>query len=75
MDSLWVVVACILNEVNHGCYAFFVWNICVQGRDISYEQEGIGGRGGGFSIRLRKCFVSLMCGGRVLEKGWMKWLI
>lgn len=33
------------------------------------------GRGGGFSIRLRKCFVSLMCDGRLLGRGWIKSVI
>ena len=32
-----------------------------------------GGSGGRFSMRLRKCFVSLMCDGRLLAKGWMSW--
>ena len=27
--------------------------------------------GGTFSIRLGKCFVSLMCDGRFLARGWM----
>ena len=31
------------------------------------------GRDGNFSMRLRKCFVSLMCDGRLLD--WMKWVM
>ena len=31
------------------------------------------GRDGSFSMRLRKCFVSLMCDGRLLD--WMKWVM
>ena len=34
----------------------------------------LGGRGGSFSLRLRKCFVSLTCDGRLLARGWMKWV-
>ena len=32
------------------------------------------GRGGSFSVRLRKCFVSLMCDGRLLARGWIRWV-
>ena len=32
-------------------------------------------RGRSFSIRLRKCFVSLMCDERLLAIGWMKWVM
>ena len=35
-------VLVFFHEVNQGCYAFFVWNVCVQGCDISCNQEGIG---------------------------------
>ena len=35
-----VLVFC--HEVNYSCYASFVWNVCVQGRDISCDQEGTG---------------------------------
>ena len=35
-------VLLFFQEVNHSCYAFFMWNVCVQGRDISCDQEGIG---------------------------------
>ena len=30
------------------------------------SKDALVGRDGGFSIRLRKCFVSLMCDGRLL---------
>ena len=33
------------------------------------------GWGGSFSIRLRKCFVSLICDGRLLDRGWIKWMM
>ena len=32
-------------------------------------------RYGRFSVRLRKCFVSLMCDGRLLARGWMNWIM
>ena len=32
-------------------------------------------KGGSVSVRLRNCFVSLMCGGRLLARGWMKWVM
>ena len=32
-------------------------------------------RGGRFSKRLRKCFVSLICDGRLLARGWIKWVM
>ena len=34
----------------------------------------LGGRGGSFSMRLRKSFVSLTCHGRLLARGWMRWV-
>ena len=37
-------------------YAFFVWNICVQGRDISCDQEGIGWKGWEFFDEVKKMF-------------------
>ena len=33
------------------------------------------GRGGSFSIRLKKCFVSLLCGERLLATDLMKWVM
>ena len=33
------------------------------------------GKGGSFSKRLRKCFVSLICDGRLLDRGWIKWMM
>ena len=35
-------------------------------------KRALSGRGGSFLIRLRKCFVSLICDGRLLARGWMK---
>ena len=58
--------------MNHGYYAFFVWNVCVKGRDISCDQEGIGWKGWEFFDEIEKCFVSLTCDGRLLPRGWMK---
>ena len=37
-------------------------------------KRALGGRGGSFSIRLRKCYVSLTCDGRLLARDWMKWV-
>ena len=33
------------------------------------------GKGGSFSIRLRKCFASLMRDGRLLARDWLKWVM
>ena len=55
----WAVCGQVLvffHEVNHGCYAFFVWNVCVQGRDISCDQEGIGWKGWEFFDEVEKMF-------------------
>ena len=38
-------------------------------------KRSLGGRSGSFSIRLRKCFVSLMYDRRLLARGWMKWMM
>ena len=35
-------------------------------------KRALGGRGGSFSMRLRKCFVSLTCDERLLARDWMK---
>ena len=37
-------------------------------------KRALGGRGGSFPMRLRKCFVSLMSDGRLLARGWIKWV-
>ena len=37
-------------------------------------KRALGERGGSFSMRLRKCFVYLMCDGSLLARGWMKWV-
>ena len=59
------------HEVNHRCYALKMWNVCVSS---AVTKEALGGRGGSFSMKLRKCFVSLTCDGRFLTRGWMKWV-
>ena len=43
-------------------------------RDVTsaVTKRTLGGRGGSFSMRLGKCFVSLMCDGRLLARDWMK---
>ena len=38
-------VPVFFHEVNHDCYAFFVWDICIQGGGVSCDQEGIGWEG------------------------------
>ena len=43
-------------EVNRSCYAFFVWNVCVQGRDTSCDQDGIGWNGWEFFNEVEKMF-------------------
>ena len=46
-------------------------------RDIisGLTKTALSGRGGSFSVRLKKCFVSLKCEGRLLPRGWTKWLM
>ena len=46
-------------------------------RDVTsaVTKRALGGRGGSFSVRLRMFFVSLMCNGRLLARGWMKWVM
>ena len=46
-----------------------------KGRDISCDQEGIGWEGWKFFNKIKNLFVSLMCDGRLLPRGWMKWVI
>ena len=36
-------------------------------------KRALDGRGGSFSMRLRKPFVSLICDGRLLDRSWIKW--
>ena len=49
--------------------------IVCRGKISALSKASLVGRGGSFSIRLRKCFVSLMCDGRILAGGWIKWVI
>ena len=46
-------------------------------RDVTsaVTKRTLGARGGSCSMKLRKCFVSLMCDGKLLAKGWMKWVM
>ena len=46
-------------------------------RDVApaVTKKALGRRGGSSLIRLRKCFVSLMCDGRLLARGWVKWVM
>ena len=37
-------------------------------------KKSLGGRCGSFSMRLRKCFGSSTCDGRLLAMCWMKWV-
>ena len=60
--------------MNHGCYAFFVWNFVYRDVTSAVTNRALGGRGGSFSMRLRKGFVSLTCDGRLLARSWMKWV-
>ena len=52
-------------------YGMFVY------KDVTsaVTKRALDGRVGSFSIRLRKCFVSLMCDGGLLARGWMKWVM
>ena len=45
-------------------------------RDVTsaVTKRALGGRCGSFSMKFRKCFVSLTCEGRLLARGWMKWV-
>ena len=45
-------------------------------RDVTsaVTKRALGGKEGSFSMRLRKCFVSLTCDGRLLARGWIKWV-
>ena len=49
-------------------YGMFVY------RDVTstVTKKTLGGRGGTFSMRLRKRFVSLTCDTRLLARGWMR---
>ena len=46
-------------------------------RDVAsaVTKRALGGSGGSFSLRLRKCFVPLMYDGRLLPRSWMEWVI
>ena len=46
-------------------------------RDVTsaVTKRALGGRGGSFSVWLRMFFVSLMRNGRLLARGWMKWVM
>ena len=46
-------------------------------RDVTsaLTKMALNGRGGSFSMRLSKCFVSLTCDGRLLARAWMKWVM
>ena len=43
-------------------------------RDVTsaVTKRALGGRGRSSLLRLRKCFVFLICDGRLLARGWMK---
>ena len=56
-------------EVNHGCYSFFVWNVCLQGRDISCDQEGIWWEGWEFLNEVEKMFCIFDVGWEVGSQG------
>ena len=45
-------------------------------RDVTsaVTKGALDGIGGSFSMRLRKCFVSLTCDRRLLARSWMKWV-
>ena len=49
-------VLVFFHEVNHGCYAFFVWNVCVWECNIICDQEGIGWKGWEFFNEAEKIF-------------------
>ena len=44
------------HEVNHSCYAFFMWNVCVQGHNIRFDQDGIEWEGWEFFSEVEKMF-------------------
>ena len=59
-------------EVNRGCYAFSCGMFVYKDVTSTVTKRALGGRGGSFSIRLKKFFVSLMCDGRLLARDWVK---
>ena len=38
-------------------------------------KSALDGKDGSFSIRFRKCFVSLIWDGGLLARSWMKWVM
>ena len=53
---------------------FSCWMFVYRDVTPAVTKRALGGRGWSFSMRLRKCFVSLMCDGKLLARGWMKWV-
>ena len=45
-------------------------------RDVTstVTKRALGGRGGRFSMKLRKSFVPLTSARRLLARGWIKWI-
>ena len=45
-------------------------------RDVisAVTKRALGRGGGSFLMKLRTCFVSLTCDGRLLARGWKKWV-
>ena len=64
---LYSSMKCLTAAVPSSCEMFVY-------RDVTsaVTKRALGGKGESFSMRLRKCFVSLMCDGRLLARGWMK---
>ena len=51
------------------------WIFVYKGVTSAVTKGVLNRRGGSFSIRLRKYFVSLMCDERLLASSWMKWVM
>ena len=56
--------------MSSSCGMFVYWDVT-----SAVTKRALGGRGGSFSVSLRRCFVSLTCDGRLLARGWMKWVM
>ena len=78
VSSLWVGEACIppssIKRATVSMPSSCEMIVC-RGKILALTKAPLVGRGGSFSIRLGKCFVSLMCDGRILAGGWIKRVI
>lgn len=64
-----------LGEMNCSFYTTIMGIVLYTNVLSAVTKNALGGRGGSFSIRLRKCFGFSMCDRRLLAKGWINWVI